>query len=369
MPFPGKIVKEFPPSSLNSRNSEGDFIQMDDGRIALVYTRFRSNNHDGGTADLAVSFSIDGGESFSPEKIILSPEDVGAINIMSVSLFKDNAGNICLFYLKKYYGMQCKAFLRRTRDLITFSEEICCFEEEGYYTVNNQRVIRLQNGNLLIPASFTDTSLYQLTDKNKAHDYQDFPWPPGRGVIYLSEDDGYTWKRIAVIEPPFGNMKAGCDNGLQEPGMVVLDDGCVYLYFRNTTGRQLQAYSYDGGYTWSALTPSRFTSPPSPMSTLRLSSGEIMVGYNPVPHFYERSQGKRYWTGGRTPYVLERTDGNLNPITPPRAIESDPYAGFCYCAFFETQDALLLAYCAGGEYDQGGCLTRLRVRKIMKEDL
>ena len=370
MSFPGKIVKEFPPSPQNSRNSEGDFIRLDDGRIAFVYTRFRSSSVDGGTADLAVSFSSDGGESFSAEKIILSPENMDAINIMSVSLVRLNDGQIGLFYLKKFYGMQCIEFMRKTRDFTTFSEEIRCFDTPGYYTVNNQRIVRLSSGNLIIPASYNDTSLVELTEAHRNHNYEGYPWPAARGAVFISEDDGNTWKRTAIIDPPWKTLTFASDNGLQEPGIVELEDKTIYMYFRNASGRQLQCFSKDGGYTWSDVEPSRFTSPPSPMSTLLLSNGNIVVGYNPVPLYPGRSQGIPYhWTGGRSPYLIELCDGNLRTITPPRAIETDEHSGFCYCAFFETNDAVLLGYCAGGSQDLGGCLTRLRIRKIAKEDL
>ena len=75
------------------------------------------------------------------------------------------------------------------------------------------------------------------------------------------------------------------------------------------------------------------------------------------------------WTGGRTPYVLEIADGNMNRKTKPRAIETDEKKGFCYCAMLETKDGILLGYCAGGGEDKGGCLVRLRIRKILTSEL
>ena len=370
MAFPGKIVKEFPPSFSNARNSEGDFIALDDGAIAFVYTRFRGRSEDGGIADLALSVSADGGETFSPEKIILTPEECDAINIMSVTLLKMQDGAIGLFYLKKFVGMQCKLFLRKTRDFTSFSDEICCITENGYYTVNNDRVVRLKNGRLIFPAGYTNTDDYDLTPENSNHDYRGFPWPPSKTAVYESDDDGLSWSRIAVLDPPFKEMCNGSDRGLQEPGLIELNDGRLYMYFRNNTGRQLQSFSLDGGKTWSDIEPSRFTSPPSPLSTLKLSDGRILIGYNPVPHYFGRPQlAGGNWTGGRNPYVLELADGNMNALSSPKSIESDPNAGFCYCAMLETDDSVLLGYCAGGEHDKGGCLTRLRIRKIEKCDL
>lgn len=370
MGFPGYIVKEFPPTQDNPRNSEGDFIKLKDGRIAFAYSRFSGGFEDGARCELAVSFSSDNGETWSKERVFLRPQDCDGFNLMSVSLVPMQDGTVGLFYLKKYKGMQCKAFFRKTVDFTTFSDEICCFEEPGYYTVNNQRIIRQKNGNLVIVAGYTDTTIVEMTEEFSKHNYHGFPWPAGRVAVYVSSNDGQSWSRTAVLDPPFKEMCKGTDIGLQEPGVVELDDGALYMYFRNNTGRQLQSYSYDGGYTWSNIEPSRFTAPPSPMNTLKLKNGNVLIGYNPIPYFYGRQivfNGN--WTGARTPYVLEIADGNLQPLVTPRAIESDERSGFCYCALHELDDAILLGYCAGGENDKGGCLTRLRIRKILKADL
>ncbi len=370
MGFPGYIVKEFPPSDENPRSSEGDFIKLKDGRIAFAYSRFRAGFSDGSTCDLAVSFSSDNGETWSKERVFLTPDQCNGFNLMSVSLLPMNDGSIGVFYLKKYIGMQCKLFFRKTVDFETFSQETCCFDYPGYYTVNNQRLIRRKNGSIVIVAGYTDTSNIKMTEAFSHHQYEGFPWPAGRVAVFVSDDDGISWNRTAVIDPPWKEMCKGSDAGLQEPGVIELDNGSLYLYFRNNTGRQLQSISNDGGYTWTPIEPSRFTSPPSPMNTLRLSNGNILIGYNPIPHFFGRPIGfNGNWTGARSPYVLEIADGNMERIKNPRAIESDERSGFCYCALHELDDAILLGYCAGGEHDKGGCLTRLRIRKIAKTDL
>ena len=47
----------------------------------------------------------------------------------------------------------------------------------------------------------------------------------------------------------------------------------------------------------------------------------------------------------------------------PLELECEPGRGYCYTALLDTQEALLMAYCAGGAED-GGCLNRLRIRRI-----
>ena len=367
MSYEGKIVKEFPPSKFNTRNSEGAFIRMDDDSIAFVYSRYRTGSSDGATCDLAVSYSYDEGETFGESRVILTPEECDAMNLMSVSLFKLNDGSIALYYLKKSKGAQCVPYLRKTKDFKTFSKEIRCISEEGYFVVNNDRVRRLSNGNLIFPAAL---HLQDTTHGVFDHDSKHLKLKYGIGKVYISKDDGETWEETCELDMPYEYFKTVRDAGLQEPGVIELDDGSIYMYFRCNVGRQLESYSYDGGYTFTTPIPSRFTSPPSPLSTLRLSDGNILIGYNPIPFYPGRYEGEKgHWTGGRNPFVLEIADGNMKTVVPVRAIERDEKSGYCYCAMFETKDGVLLGYCAGGENDADGCLTRLRIRKILKEEL
>ena len=363
----GKIVKEFAPTATNRRNSEGAFIRMSNGAIAFAYTRYRAGSEDGEGADIAVSFSFDEGETFGQEKIAFCYEDCNADNIMSVSLLDLGDGVIGVYYLKKSKGLLCQLCLRKTKDFVVFSEEKLCTSDNAYFVVNNDRVRRLKDGRVVFPASYYDVSSKPADVDN--HNYHSSKWrmPPSSVWVYSSVD-GENFDVIAKIDNPFEILNVGGDCGLQEPGIVECD-GFLYIYIRNMSGRQLECKSTDGGYTWTTPTLSRFTSPPSPMSTLLMSNGDILVGYNPVPFYWGRHAKLDNWTGMRTPYVLEIANPDMTQKTTPFAIESDEKSGYCYCAMFETKDGILLGYCAGSSNDQGGCLTRLRIRKIASQDL
>jgi hypothetical protein len=232
MAYLGKIVKEFLPTEENSRNSEGAFIDMPDGRIAFVYTRYRRGRaQDGDSADLAISYSYDNGESFSEPEVILTPEDCDAMNIMSVSLIKRLDGSIGLFYLKKAKGLQCHLFMRITRDFKSFSEEYRCINEKGYHVVNNDRVRRLSDGRLIFPAGYVSTE-NKPPEADHHNGAKGFCWPPSTARFYISDDDGMSFKTIAEAEMPHKVLCRECDEygdkALQEPGVIVLDDGSIY---------------------------------------------------------------------------------------------------------------------------------------------
>lgn len=356
----GRIILDLAPTSANPRNSEGSFIRMPTGEIAFAYSRYRDGLEDGSTCDLAVIFSTDEGETFSKERVFLTCEECGAANIMSVSLLSLKNGNIGVFYLKKE-GRNCRLFMRETRDFITLSKEYYCMEREGYFVVNNDRVRRLSDGSILYATAYTPM---EVEDQ-----YLHLPdwWRyskigPAVAEFYQSTDEGRSFQKIGECEMPYALFRTG----LQEPGFEELDDGHLYAYFRNDSGRQFESYSSDKGRTWTTPAPSRFTSPISPMSTHRLLDGRILYVYNPAPLYFGRSESPYgVWTGGRTPFVYTFSDGNGGDFEDITVFEDADDRGFCYCAIFETDDGILLGYCAGGSED-GNALARLRIRKLYK---
>ncbi len=87
------------PSEENPRNSEGDIIELKDGRLCLIYTRFMGGSGDHAAADLAMRTSDDNGRNWSEDRIVV--QRPGGLNVMSVSLLRLASGQIALFYLRK----------------------------------------------------------------------------------------------------------------------------------------------------------------------------------------------------------------------------------------------------------------------------
>lgn len=66
--------------------------------------------------------------------------------------------------------------------------------------------------------------------------------------------------------------------------------------------------------------------------------------------------------------VIASSKDDGKNFTEPVAFEWDEESGYCYCAIYFTQDALLLAYCAGGRKERS-CLVKTRIRRVEKEAL
>ena len=360
-----KIVATLSPCEGNPRNSEGCFLRLDDGRIAFAYSRYIGDSaHDHAACQIACIYSHDNGESFDTEHIetLVNAEEYGEQNVMSVTLRRMDNGDIGLFYLLKLRdgGLRSHYYMRRYRG--DFSHP--CGEVQvapvifpGYYVINNDRVVRLENGRWIVPASLHPTPMRSDESADPAR-------MDSRGSVFCfaSDDDGYHWsptKARLDLNSPYSRT------GLQEPGLVELPGGTLYGYFRTDRMYQYESVSLDHGDRWFTPQPSAFSSPASPMLIKKNPFNDRYYAvWNPIPEYPGRPRPDGYWIGGRTPLVLaDSADGYK--FEAYREIETDPTCGFCYPAVeFLDENTLLLAYCSGGK-EEGGCLNRVTVRKII----
>lgn len=359
----GKIICDLIPNELNNRNSEGAFIRLKSNDILFVYTRYRGKGkEDHSEADLYGIISSDDGETFGKPFLVFSCEAVGADNIMSVSLMRMKNGNIGLFYLQKQNEIHtCIPYFTISEDEgKTWGEHIRCIKEDGYYVLNNDRVITLSNGRILMPIA--------------QHIYENGVYGPGKVFMCASDDEGKTWYKISNdIKIDFSECKRKNFNAIcnfMEPGIVQLENGTIWCYIRTDLGRQYETFSEDFGVTWSKPLSSPFTAPDSPMCVKRLKNGDLFAVWNPIPIYNGKSTlVDGVWTGARNPLVFAVLDKEGSYAPEYRKIETDEKSGFCYCAIYELENgAILLGYCAGGVSDNG-CLNRLRIRKIYKNEI
>ncbi len=315
-----------PPSEGNPRNSEGDFIQLADGRLMFVYTHFTGGKGDHASAHLAGRFSTDAGRTWTDRDVLVVPNE-GDMNVMSVSLLRLADGRITLFYLRKNSTTDCRPVVRFSSDeAATWSEPIDVITDEvGYYVLNNDRVIQLASGRLIVPVA-----LHMRGGKFHSD---------GRAMTCYSDDGGRTWKRSNVLGLP---ANVGRKSGLQEPGVVALKDGRVMMFARTATGVQYVSYSTDGGATWSKPEPSEIRSPLSPASIERIpTTGDLLLVWN------DNHEPKVGMAGRRTPYNVAISTDEGKTWTGRRTLEADPDGWYCYTAIEFVGDRVVLGHCAG----------------------
>jgi sialidase-1 len=366
-----RIVLELPPGAGNPRNSEGAFIELEGGEILFIYSRFEGEGYsDNAYSCLAARTSSDGGETWSSDTIVVRPEDHEGVeagpgaNVMSVSLLRMEDGEIGLFYLLRRGWHDMRTQLRRSSDEgRTWSAPVECMPGAAYHVVNNDRVVRLSSGRIVIPAS-----LHRKKGDFTAEEAPTMvPWRRGaidrRGVVlfFLSDDDGRTWREsrgMVTLNSPH------TVSGLQEPGLVELPNGVLWGWARTDMGRQYEFFSWDGGEHWSEAGPSRFTSPNSPLAMKPLPRGDrFLAVWNPIPNYETRQLGRI--GGDRTPLVAASGTAPAGSWTRAQVIDGDDGvdAGYHYTAIYFGSDFVLLAYCAGGEEDRHR-LNRIRMRKM-----
>ncbi|OGV51195.1 MAG: hypothetical protein A2X49_15485 [Lentisphaerae bacterium GWF2_52_8] len=358
------VVLQLDPSVENCRNSEGAFASLGPKRLIFAYSRFcagHGGDHD--KADIAARFSSDGGRTWTKNDAIIVPNE-GGMNVMSVSFLplKDKA--LGIFYVRKNGLEDCRPMFRRSYDGgRTWSEAVEVIVTPAYYVLNNDRVIRLKSGRIVLPVSLHRTLLIDKKTKKLDLDY--------RGIVlfYLSDDDGKTWREAKDwIAPSLSGLV------FQEPGVVELADGRILCVIRTNYGQQWTAWSSDGGEHWSAPVPSTIMGPCAPATVKRIpSSSDLLIVWNDHRRTatWEKSKIKPELpplhplpgSAGRTPLAAAISHDNGISWGKRFCIESAPDHGFCYIAMHFTDKAILLAYCAGND-KTNNLLCRLRVRRL-----
>ncbi len=331
VPHPGKeVVLRLEPGPDNFRNSEGDFIRLKDGRILFVYSHFTGGNGDDDSAYLAGRFSSDQGLTWTQEDSLIVANE-GGMNTMSVSLLRLGSDEIALFYAIKNSQSDCVPYMRISHDEAkSWSEPRRCIQDKAYFVMNNDRVVKLGSGRILIPvAKHTRNNVFVS----------------GADILcYYSDDNGKTFIKSAVAGNPNHVIT-------QEPGMIELKSGKLLMFCRTIVGTQYFTYSDDHGETWSDLQPGNITSPLSPASIERIpSTGDLLLVWN---NCYEDARDG----GMRTPFHLAVSSDEGETWKHIKTLESDPNGWYCYTAIEFLDDCVLLGHCAGDRRKSNGLET------------
>jgi len=326
-----------PPTAGNPRNSEGDIAELKSGDVLLIYTHFVGGAGDHAQAHLASRVSHDGGATWSAEDQLVVPNE-GGLNVMSVSLLRLADDRLALFYLRKNAHDDCRPLMRISKDEgKSWSEPLSIIPDaaNGYYVLNNDRVIQLKSGRLIVPLA--------------QHQGPGMPkWDAAsKMLVCYSDDAGQTWKRSqAAPRPPQRNNR---EVVTQEPGVVELSSGDVLMWCRTNAGSQFTSVSRDGGETWSQLAPSSMKSPLSPATIERIpSTGDLLLIWNDHSDIDPSLRGKR------TPLrsAISQDDGQTWQHV--KTLEDKPTGWYCYIAVDFIEGHVVMAYCAGDRRENNG---------------
>lgn len=339
------------------RNGEGSFARLKDGRIMYAYTQYYGDDWtDHATARIAAIYSFDEGETWSSPVVLIEKEETD-LNIMSVSLLTLQNGDLLLGYArKKQVGEEvlCQpAFRRSTDDGKSWSEPIFCQNcIDGYFCTTNDRLIQLKNGRI-----FT-----VVAEKGKV-------------IFCYSDDNGQSWQTLPIkLSSPYTDWVQ-----LQEPGMLELPDGRLWVWMRTSYGFQYQAFSSDNGDTWTTPMPNfAFSSPESPMNVKHVDGHTIAV-FNPFGYSCASDKVEVWGSPKRTPFVCAVSkDGGSSFVVKDRVpsdggmkefskncylLEDDTTNSYCYPSIIDVKNGFLVAY-----YHSNNTPVCLNSMKIVKVD-
>lgn len=346
------VVLELNPTETNPRNSEGAFITLNDGSIMFIYTGFYGGASDRSKAEIVARYSKDDGSTWSEKCRVIVKNDA-AQNVMSVSLLRLQDGRIALFYLRINGLHDCRLVMRTSSDEgETWSAAKLVIPAPGSFIVNNDRVIQLKSGRIIVPAAY-----HRRKGEDKLDDSQ-FD-KRGIAIFFISDDSGDTWRESKT----WWALPVKSGTGMQEPGIIELCDGRLFAWARTDQGCQYGMWSNDAGDTWTPPQPTQFRSPNSPLSMKRIpNKGDLLTIWNDHSGWFALYP-LNYDTVRRCPFVSAISDDEGKTWQHFKQIESNPDEGYCYTAIHFVDDYVLVAYCAG-DAGTGGCLNRLRIRKI-----
>lgn len=310
--FGSKKVLSILPGSNNPRNSEGDFITLNDGRILFVYTHYTgTSSADEAPAYLASRHSDNGGDSWSLESKLVV-ENEGLQNVMSVSLVRLKNNEIALFYLRKNSLTDLQPMVRYSSDEgKTWSPpQQCITDRTGYIILVNDRVIQLQDGRLIMPIYYR-----------------------GSCYSYYSDNNGRNWTLGSAVPNPDGVVN-------QEPGVVEMKNGEIFMFMRTDAPNLYVSYSKDRGLSWSAAKKSNIISATqSPASVGKFpNSGDLLLVWN------NNNAANSTEKSNRTPLNMAVSSDNGQTWKLIKTLENYSAGSYCYTAIHFVDKYVLLGY-------------------------
>ena len=305
-----------------TRKSEGDVIELRDGRLLLVYMEFGGDGSDYARTRLVAQESADGGLTWGKHRVITETTP-GDVNVYSPNLVRAADGGILLLFMRQH-SVKPRSLTDYAWKSADEGASFAPHTEFGTgkdFSLCNAVVKRLTSGRLLLPANPADPGVTG-------------PWGQSYavGVLY-SDDDGLNWHLPSdLVRLPM--------RGAMEPHVEETRDGRVLMVMRNQLGSPFMSESGDGGMTWSKPQTTGLRTPESCSELTRIpGTGDLLMiwnnsGYDP---------GFRSHYGKRSPLTAAVSRDEGRTWQHVRDIEDDPTRAFSNpgCRFTRSGKAII----------------------------
>ncbi len=242
------------------RSGEGAVCELPDGSLYCVYGKF-AGSKDEDKATLTEIRSKDGGRSWTDKKDLLKPDN-DILNNMSVSLLNLQDGRVAMIYLHKVSTVLCyPLFITSSDNAKTWSAPVdVASERKGYYVVNNDRLVQLRSGRILLPYAWHGSKPDFKAEEHFVYcgcfisDDTGQSWRLSKDEIFIKKENITMPRKIYEANPAaYKHIQDGYVQ-CQEPGIVEIDNGRLMMWCRTPGGYAYRTYSDDGGNTWGDFT-------------------------------------------------------------------------------------------------------------------
>ena len=261
-------------------------------------------------------------------------ENLWGRNVKHPNLIRCVNGDLVLTFTAWISETERDLFMKRSPDEGSTWSEPCRIGPPGFYCTNNDHILRLSDGRVVLPA----------------HGGPGFVLGGGplHSFCLISDDDCRTWRlsKDAMTAP---------GRGAHEPSIVELRDGRLLCFLRTTQRCIYQSVSDDGGEHWSVPEPTDLAAPDSPPLLSRLPTGELLLLWNNVA-------SDTNWP--RTPLTaaVSEDEGDTWRIAGDIDDRTDHDAAYASVLFHEDE-ALIACYTRPTEWSRD-CEILLRIYSI-----
>jgi sialidase-1 len=330
-----KIVTASKTTPEFTRKSEGDAIELNDGRLLLAYMEFSGDGSDLAPTRIVAVESADGGLTWGRHRV-LATTAAGEMNVYSPNLIRATDGGILLLFMRQQSALppSIAHFALKSNDEGRAFTPFAAFAAGSDYSLCNAVVKRLASGRLLLPT----TAVGRLGDNPYAH--------TGCGAVLYSDDDARTWHEAA--QRVYLPMR-----GVMEPHVEETRDGRVLMVMRNQLGSLFLSESRDGGLSWSRPQTTGLRTPESCPELTRIpETGDLLMIWNNSR--YDPAYASHY--GKRTPLTAAVSRDEGRTWKHVRDIEDDPGRAFSNpgCRFTRGGKAVINYWTC--EYLPNGCM-------------
>ncbi len=345
------------------RAGEGSALLLAADRVLLVYSEFQGNaDHD--RARLVQRTSHDQGCTWSEPELFLDPGE--SLNVMSASLLRMTDNRLALVFLDKKALHDCRPCICLSHDNgESWSSPMYLTDIQGYYVVNNDRLVQTRSGRLLVPCAYSpeaetarspECGVLYSDDKGKT-------WQRGQDWIRIQPENTAPAPRIEGQESKRSEPGQPGEIVCQEPGVVELENGDILMWVRTNGGYMYVARSSDQGDTWSALTAAReIVSPLGPQSIKRIpSTSRLICVYTDRSGVEFHQNPQWHW---RTPLSVATSDDNAETWQRIPDLELDQSHNYCYVSILFIKDRVLFTYYQSMEESTDGQEIRHNLRHL-----